>query len=183
MMKRVLLFVIKHTLRFLGVQAGFIGFVFYVIYACFAVTTGLEDAKIIPPTETEQDRILKIMPEYIDGDVWVYGIWQDFTVYGEYKYPDLSGYFNSESNTLFKSVDDEMLAHFHRFYPNYKNWVDCTDGANERIGDDLTKVYRFDTDCMDTSDWYYYESGGDDSHTYYYFDTQSHILYLLHYNT
>ena len=152
----------------------------------YFLTMGLFAFSIIftksEPTESSEEHVLKTLPEYDDGDMWVYGNWQDFTVYGEYKFSDTDGYFESERNTLFKPVGEEMRSQFYKFYPDYKTWVNLTENAKKSIGDDLTKVCRFDTDCMDCSDWYYYEGEGD-SHTYYYFDVQSQTLYLMHYNT
>lgn len=173
-------FAAKYVCTVVAVQIIFILFVAYVLYAMFAVTSGLEALKIIEPPESQEEHVLKTLPEYDDGEKWVDGDWMDFTAYGEYKYSDIDGYFESENNTLFKPVDEEMLAHFeNRFYPYYQYWVDCT---KESIFDDLTKVYRFSTDCMDCGDWYYYE-GEYDSQTYYYFDIQTQTLYLMHYNT
>lgn len=164
-----------------------------IIFAGNTIETVLYRTKIIEPPELEQTHVLKTMPKYDDGDVWENGFWQDFIVYGEYKFSGTEGYFESEGNTLFKPVDEEMLKKFNVFYPRYKEWLDNTDSAHELLEDDLTKVYRFKRSCVDGSDWYYYEGDYDDGedencllfgcHTYYFFDTQSQTLYLLNYHT
>ena len=176
---------LKYILLCIGSPVIAMALIIFILYSTFAVTTGLEDLKIIKVPESSEEHVLKTLPEYDDGDMWVYGNWQNFTtVYGEYKFSDTDGYFESERNTLFKPVDEEMLSHFeNRFYPYYEFWVDETKDAPKSIGDDLTKVCRFDTGCMDSGDWYYYEGGEYESHTYYYFDVQSQTLYLLNYHT
>lgn len=132
--------------------------------------------------ESGEQHILKTMPEYEDGELWVYGNWMDFTVYGEYKFSDLNAYFKSDKNVYFKPVDDLAISQIGYFLKDYEQWVSLTENAEKSIGDDLTKVYRFDKDCMDNSDWYCYEKDtGTD--TVYYFDTQTGFLYILHYDT
>lgn len=139
--------------------------------------------------DSHEEEVLSGLPDYIHGDKWIYGIFQDFTVYGEYKYNDeMKKFLPSGKNTYFKPVNSEAENDIRKVVSSFEDCVYLTKDTDKSIGDDLYKVYTFSRTMIDDSDWYYFQDYEEDGYDYpidytlYYFDSQSSTLYLMHNN-
>lgn len=144
--------------------------------------------------EHYEDKVIMSLPDYSDGHEWIYGWWQDFTCYSEYKYNDeINQYFTSEENIYFKPVDSDIEHRINLLLDDYEEWVRMTENPDSMTGDDISKVYSFKRTQIDDSDWYYcnvesFESLDiEEAYLYadydlYYFDTRTQTLYYMHNN-
>ncbi|MCQ2485624.1 MAG: hypothetical protein MJ168_09865 [Clostridia bacterium] len=140
-------------------------------------------------TESHEEEVLNGLPDYTHGDKWIYGIFQDFTVYGEYKYNDeIKKFLLSEKNTNFKHVDSDAEDEIRKVVSSFEDCVYQTKDTDKSVGDDLYKVYTFSRTMIDDSDWYYFQDYEEDEYDYvieytlYYFDSQTKTIYLMHNN-
>ncbi len=153
-------------------------------------------AALFIDTDSEQyeDKVIMSLPDYADGHEWIYGFWQDYTCYSEYKYDcELNQYFASEENIYFKPVDFDVKCRINLLLNDYEEWVRMTENPDSITGDDISKVYSFKRTQIDDSDWYYCNVEGFESpdieeaclyadYDLYFFDTQTGTLYYMHNN-
>lgn len=148
----------------------------------------------IDTDEQYEDKVIMSLPDNEDGQEWIYGFWQDYTCYSEYKYNDeINQYFDSEKNIYFKPVDSDIERRINLLLDDYEEWVRMTENPDSMTGDDISKVYSFERTQIDDSDWYYCNVEGFESmdiekvgifadYDLYYFDTQTQTLYYMHNN-
>lgn len=127
---------------------------------------------------------------YTDSVSYVYGEFQDYTIYEKYFF--CSSSFTMETlseNAYFSPIRESDWGYINEHLDNFEGWVDSharTDPSHRFV-----QNYDFDRRIIDPEDYFYIESkamSGIDGQTIlvdydiYLFDTQSLVLYVLHSN-
>lgn len=105
--------------------------------------------------ESGEEHITKTLPPASDKEMWVFGA-RDFTVYGKYYYENGIDKEILDNHELLKKVTEDDIMPLRKVVWNYEEWVESTKGNGGLFGDDISKVYDFDTWFLREKECYYY---------------------------
>lgn len=132
---------------------------------------------------------IRSLGSYTDSVSYVYGEFQDYTIYEKYYFRSPFAPDTLSDNAYFSPIQESDWGYINEHLDNFENWV----ATHARTDPSHTFVqnYDFDRRLIDPEDYFYIESKtmtGTDGRTIlvdydiYIFDTQSLVLYVLHSN-
>lgn len=121
------------------------------------------------------ENVSSSLPEWETSECYRGDGFQDYTDYCKYYYSKKDNVVEQfRVNKYFKQVSPIDVERVRSFFEDFEGWVKFEDYAAH---------YDFESECVDTADYFYIENDGYASYDVYLFDTQTSILYFIHSNT